>query len=397
MGKAAYFDLFAGCSGDMILGALLDAGLPLLELEKELGKLTLEGYRVTAEKVKRGPVTATWAQVIPDDKFRQPDRSYSDIVDLIAGSRLSDGVKRQALDIFRSLGEVEAKIHGVKLAMVHFHEIGAVDSIVDIVGSVIGFSLLGVTQFYSSPFPVAGGSVECRHGGLPLPAPATLELLTQKHAPVIGPRHVAMEGKELVTPTGAAIVTSLAEFSRPTLNLEKIGYGAGGRNPDEYPNVMRLWIGEAPDHDGHEGMVLLETNIDDMNPQIYDYVMEKLFAQGALDVWFTHIQMKKNRPAVMLSVLAPGDAESRLAETVMRETSTLGIRVRPIFRHIAGRDIVEIDSTYGKVKVKVKRFKDEVLSISPEYDECRRIAAEKDIPLRDVYRTIEDEARKLIK
>jgi len=397
MGKAAYFDLFAGCSGDMILGALLDAGLPLLELEKELGKLTLEGYRVTAEKVKRGPVTATWAQVIPDDKFRQPDRSYSDIVDLIAGSRLSDGVKRQALDIFRSLGEVEAKIHGVKLAMVHFHEIGAVDSIVDIVGSVIGFSLLGVTQFYSSPFPMAGGSVECRHGGLPLPAPATLELLTQKHAPVIGPRHVAMEGKELVTPTGAAIVTSLAEFSRPTLNLEKIGYGAGSRNPDEYPNVMRLWIGEAPDHDGHEGMVLLETNIDDMNPQIYDYVMEKLFAQGALDVWFTHIQMKKNRPAVMLSVLAPGDAESRLAETVMRETSTLGIRVRPIFRHIAGRDIVEIDSTYGKVKVKVKRFKDEVLSISPEYDECRRIAAEKDIPLRDVYRTIEDEARKLIK
>ena len=397
MGKAAYFDLFAGCSGDMILCALLDAGLPLLELEKELGKLSLEGYQVTAEKVKRGPVTATWAQVIPDDKFRQPDRSYSDIVDLIAGSRLSDGVKRQALDIFRSLGEVEARIHGVKLELVHFHEIGAVDSIVDIVGSVIGFSLLGVTQFYSSPFPVAGGSVECRHGGLPLPAPATLELLTQKHAPVIGPRHVAMEGKELVTPTGAAIVTSLAEFSRPTLNLEKIGYGAGSRNPDEYPNVMRLWIGEAPDHDGHEGMVLLETNIDDMNPQIYDYVMEKLFAQGALDVWFTHIQMKKNRPAVMLSVLAPGDAESRLAETVMRETSTLGIRVRPIFRHIAGRDIVEIDSTYGKVKVKVKRFKDEVLSISPEYDECRRIAAEKDIPLRDVYRTIEDEARKLIK
>jgi hypothetical protein len=178
--------------------------------------------------------------------------------------------------------------------------------------------------------------------------------------------------------------------------LEKIGYGAGGRNPDEYPNVMRLWIGEVPAHDAHEGMVLLETNIDDMNPQIYDYVMERLFAQGALDVWFTHIQMKKNRPAVMLSVLSPGDAESRLAETIMRETSTLGIRVRPVFRHIAGRDIVEINSTFGKVKVKVKRFQDEVLSISPEYDECRRIAAEKAIPLRDVYRTVEAEARKLI-
>jgi len=396
MGKAAYFDLFAGCSGDMILGALLDAGLLLADLERELGKLSIEGYRVTAEKVKRGAVTATRARVIPDDKVRQPDRPYSDIVDLIAGSQLDDEVKKQALDIFRSLGEVEAKIHGVKLELVHFHEIGAVDSIVDIVGSVIGFALLGVTQFYSSPFPMGGGSVECRHGGLPLPAPATLDLLAQKHAPVISPCHVAMEGKELVTPTGAAIVTTLAEFSRPPLNLEKIGYGAGNRNPDEYPNVMRLWIGEVAGHNGHEGMVLLETNIDDMNPQIYDYVMERLFAQGALDVWLTHIQMKKNRPAVMLSVLAPGDAESRLAEIIMRETSTLGIRVRPIFRHIAGRDIVEIDSTYGKVKVKVKRFQDEVLSISPEYDECRQIAAEKDIPLRDVYRTVEAEARKII-
>ena len=396
MGKAAYFDLFAGCSGDMILGALLDAGLSLAALERELGKLSLEGYRVTAEKVKRGAVTATRAWVIPDDKVRQPDRSYSDIVELIAGSKLDGEVKKQATDIFRSLGEVEARIHGVKLELVHFHEIGAIDSIVDIVGAVIGFRLLGITDFYSSAFPVGGGSVECRHGGLPLPAPATLDLLTQKHAPVVSPCHVAMEGKELVTPTGAAIVTTLAEFNRPPLNLEKVGYGAGNRNPDEYPNIMRVWIGEAPAGDGPEGMVLLETNIDDMNPQIYDYVMERLFAQGALDVWFTHIQMKKNRPAVMLSVLAPDDAESRLSETIMRETSTLGIRVRPVSRHIAGRDIVEIDSTYGKVRVKLKRFQDEVLSISPEYDQCRRIAAEKDIPLRDVYRTVEAEARKLI-
>ena len=396
MGKAAYFDLYAGCSGDMILGALLDAGLVMTDLEKELGKLPLEGYRITVEKVKRGALRATWARVIIDDRIKQPDRSYGEIVDLIDRSRLSDEVKKRALDIFRNLGEVEAKIHGVKLELVHFHEIGAVDSIVDIVGAIIGFDLLGVTDFYSSPFPVGGGSVECRHGGLPLPAPATLDLLTEKHAPVISPCHIAMEGKELVTPTGAVIVTTLAEFSRPPLNLEKIGYGAGSRNPDEYPNVMRLWIGQAPDHDGHEGMVLMETNIDDMNPQIYDYVMERLFDLGALDVWFTNIQMKKNRPAVMLSVLAPGDSESKLAETIMRETSTLGIRVRPVFRHIAGRDIIEFESSYGKVKVKVKRFEDEVVSIAPEYDECKKIAAEKNIPLRDVYRTVEAEARKLI-
>jgi uncharacterized protein (TIGR00299 family) protein len=397
MGKAAYFDLFAGCSGDMILGSLLDAGLVMADLERELGRLPLQGYRVTAEKVRRGALRATWARVILDDRVKQPERSYGDIVELIAGSRLKDEVKMRALDIFRNLGEVEAKIHGVKLELVHFHEIGAVDSIVDILGAVIGFDLLGITQFFSSPFPAAGGSVECRHGALPLPAPATLELIARRQAPVVNACHAAMDGRELVTPTGAAIVTTLADFRRPELNLEKIGCGAGSMNADEYPNIMRLWIGQAPDHDGHEGMVLLETNIDDMNPQIYDYVMQRLFEQGALDVWFTHIQMKKNRPAVMLSVLAPGDSESKLAETVMRETSTLGIRVRPVLRHIAVRDIVEFESSYGKVKVKVKRFEDEVVSIAPEYDECKKIAAEKNIPLRDVYRTVEAEARKLIK
>jgi uncharacterized protein (TIGR00299 family) protein len=397
MGKAVYFDLFAGCSGDMMLGALLDAGLVVADLERELGRLPLEGYRVTAEKVRRGALGATRARVIIDDRVKQPDRSYCNIVDMIAGSRLPDGVKKRALDVFRNLGEAEAKIHGVKLELVHFHEIGSVDSIVDIVGTIIGFELLGITQYFSSPFPAAGGSVECRHGALPLPAPATLELIARRQAPVVSPCHAAMNGRELVTPTGAAIITTLADFHRPQLNLEKIGYGAGSLNADEYPNVMRLWIGQVPGHDGHEGMVLLETNIDDMNPQIYDYVMERLFAQGALDVWFTHIQMKKNRPAVMLSVLSPGDAESKLAETIMRETSTLGIRVRPIFRHIANRDIVEFESSYGKVRVKVKRFEDEVVSIAPEYDQCKKIAAGKNIPLRDVYRTVEAEARKLIK
>ncbi len=397
MGKTVYFDLFAGCSGDMILGALLDAGLSKTDLERELGKLPLEGYRITAEKVKRGALRATWARVIIDDKVNQPDRSYSDIVDMIAGSRLGDGLKKVALDVFRNLGEAEAKIHGVKLELVHFHEIGAVDSIVDVMGAVIGFDLLGINQYYASPFPLAEGSIECRHGALPLPAPATAELIARRQAPVVKPCHIAMNGKELVTPTGAAIVTTLADFHRPYQNVEKVGYGAGRMNADEYPNVMRLWIGQSPDHDSHEGMVLLETNIDDMNPQIYDYVMERLFAQGALDVWFTHIQMKKNRPAVMLSVLAPADIESKLAEIIMRETSTLGIRVRPVYRHIAGRDMVEFESSYGKVRVKVKRFEDEVVSIAPEYDECKKIAAEKGIPLRDVYRTVEAEARKHIK
>jgi uncharacterized protein (TIGR00299 family) protein len=224
-----------------------------------------------------------------------------------------------------------------------------------------------------------------------------MELLARRQAPVVKPCHEAMQGRELVTPTGAAILTTLADFNRPHLNLEKVAYGAGSMNADEYPNIMRLWIGKSSGHDAHEDMVLLETNIDDMNPQIYDYVMEILFAQGALDVWFTHIQMKKNRPAVMLSVLSPAAAESKLAETIMRETSTLGIRVRPVYRHIAGRELVEFESSFGKVRVKVKRYEDDIVSIAPEYDECKKIAASKDIPLRDVYRTIEAEARRLIK
>ncbi len=397
MGRPAYFDLYAGCSGDMILGALLDAGLSNVELEKELSKLSLDGYRIKSEKVKRGALRATRARVILDDSVKQPERCYSDIVDLIVGSRLGDGLKKKALAIFRNLGEVEAKMHGVKLDKVHFHEIGAVDSIIDIVGVVIGLNLLGIERCYASPFPLTEGNVECRHGALPLPAPATVELIARVRAPVVKPRHAAMQGKELVTPTGAAILTTLAEFSRPFLNLEKVGYGAGSKNAAEYPNVMCLWIGSSFGHDVSEDMVLLETNIDDMNPQIYDYVMERLFAQGALDVWFTHIQMKKNRPAVMLSVLSPAYAETEMAETVMRETSTLGIRVRPVYRHIAGRDIVEFKSSYGMVRVKVKRFAEEIVSIAPEYDECRKIAAEHGVPLREVYRTVEAEARKLIK
>ena len=393
MAKSVYFDLFAGCSGDMILGALLDAGLPLEDLANGLAALPLAGYRISQQKVKRGAISATLVKVGLEHAVEH-DRSYDDIAKLISSSKLSEKVKKQVNAIFLRLGEAEAAIHGVTLKKVHFHEVGAVDSLIDIVGSVIGFDLLGVTQFYSAPFPLAMGSVECRHGTLPLPAPATLNLIASKNAPVINPSHAGMEGTELVTPTGAAIVTTLAEFQRPWLNLATIGYGAGSRDPSEYPNVMRLWIGETSPVNDEDGMVLLETNIDDMNPQIYDYVMEKLFKQGALDVWMTPIQMKKNRPAIMLSVLSPSNLESALAETLMKETTTLGIRVRPVFRHIADRESRVINTSFGKVKIKVKRYKGEVLSIMPEYDECRKIATSKGLPLKKVYLIIEDAARK---
>ena len=348
------------------------------------------------KKVKRGAISAIKADVILDDCNPIHDRSYEDIIQLISDSRISSAVKSLSTDIFRNLGEAEAKIHGIPLKDIHFHEVGAIDSIIDIVGVSLGFELLDITRFYSSPFPVCGGSVVCSHGTLPLPAPATLNLLAAVNAPVMKPPIEGMEGKELVTPTGAAIIASLAEFRQPELNLTKIGYGAGSRDEPEYPNILRIWMGYQSEQDSHADMVLLETNIDDMNPQFYGYVMENLFRQGALDVWFTPIQMKKNRPAIMLSVLATAGTESNLIDILMRETTTLGIRVRPVSRHTAVREIVQINSTYGPVKVKIKKFKDEVLSISPEYEDCRSIAAEKDIPLKEVYSVVEAEARALL-
>ena len=394
MSKAVYFDMCAGCSGDMVLGALLDAGLDLEELATHLSALPVTGYRIVQEKVKRSAISATRANVILDDSIHQHDRHYTDIVDLIKASRLPVKIKTGALDIFKSLGEAEAMVHGVPLENVHFHEVGAVDSIVDIVGAVIGFNVLGIRHFYASPFPMSSGTVKTQHGLLPLPAPATAAVIARAKAPVIDAPLPAMQGTELVTPTGAAIVTSLAKFERPGMTVEKTCYGAGGRDSREYPNILRLWIGEITERKQDEDLVLLETNIDDMNPQAYDFVMDRLFKEGALDVWMTPIQMKKNRPAILLSVLAPGKIEQALVEILMRETTTLGIRIRPVFRHIAGRESLELNTVYGKVRVKVKRFQGQLVGIAPEYDDCCRIATKNGIPFKDVYRLIELEARR---
>lgn len=394
MAKIAYFDCFSGCSGDMVLGALIDAGLPLKMLEKGLGSLAVQGYKLSAKKVKRSTVTATKFTVTVNETEAQPARSLEDILRLIRASKLPKKVKNTASAIFQRLGEAEAKIHGVPLEKVHFHEIGAVDSIMDIVGVAFGLDVLKIERFYSSPLPLGSGNVSIAHGILPVPAPATLRLVETSNAPVVdSPKQPK---GELVTPTGAAIITTLASFGRPGMIIEKVGYGAGTKDFEAWPNVMRIWIGEEIQPVASEDLILLETNIDDMSPEIYGYLMEKLLAMQALDVWFTPIQMKKNRPAVMLSVLAIRHAEFDLTQTIMRETSTLGIRVSPVLRHIAEREIIEFDSSVGHTKVKVKRFMGDILSIHPEYEECRRIALERNIPLHEVYRIIETDARKYL-
>lgn len=394
MARVAYFDCFSGCSGDMVLGALIDAGLSVEVLERALSSLGVPGYKLSAEKVNRSTIVATKFTVTMNEAEVQPSRSLKDIVGLIRGSELSQKVQDTAIAIFQRLGEAESVVHGVPLQEVGFHEIGAVDSIIDIVGVAFGLDALGIEHYYSSALPLGSGSVSTAHGILPVPAPATLRLIAMSNAPIVDCSVQSQPQGELVTPTGAAIVTTLAGFSRPGMTLEQVGYGAGTRDYGAWPNVMRIWLGEETETVHADDLLLLETNIDDMSPEICGYLMERLFAKQAVDVWFTPIQMKKNRPAVMLSVLAPRHAESDVTQTMMRETSTLGIRVSPVSRHVAEREAVEFESTMGQARVKIKRVMGNMLSIHPEYEECRRIALERNIPLQEVYRIIEADARR---
>lgn len=394
--KVGYLDCYSGLSGDMILGALLDCGLSLDLLTAELARLPIAGYRIYAQPMKRGIITGTRATVHLEERTSEP-RCLNDILDLIQKSGLNQHVKERSMLIFKRLAEAEARVHCIPIAEVHFHEVGAIDAIIDIVGAVIGLDHLGVEALFSSPLPSGSGTVETQHGIIPIPAPATLELIVSSGAPI---RPTPDRDMELVTPTGAAIVTTLASFERPTISLQGIGYGVGACETTAIPNVLPLWLGETieEEHGANEAsgeerkILLLETNIDDMSPELYGYIMDRLFEQGALDVWFTPIQMKKNRPAVMLSVLAPPTAEGQVVETLLRETSTIGLRVQPVLRHYASREEVQIDSSLGRVAVKVKRLHGEIVGISPEYEDCRRLAEEHGFPLQEIFHIVTTEA-----
>jgi len=371
----------------MILGAILDCGLSLDLLTAELAKLPLQGYRILAQPATRGIITGTQVTVAVEDSVKQ-HRDLKDILDLIEKSSLSQETKRHSALIFSRLAEAESKVHRVAVHEVHFHEVGAIDAIVDIVGAVIGLELLGIEALFSSPLPMGSGTVETEHGIIPIPAPATLELVASSGAPIRPSASPDMG--ELVTPTGAAITTTLASFENPLFSMEHIGYGVGTREIEAIPNVLPLWIGQMTQEE--RPLLLLETNIDDMSSELYGYVMDRLFKQGALDVWFTPIQMKKNRPAVMLSVLSPPESEGQMVETILRETSTLGVRVQRMERHECEREMVPFNSSLGTVMVKVKRLQGKRIGLSPEFEDCRLLAQEHDLPLQDVYRTVTAEA-----
>jgi uncharacterized protein (TIGR00299 family) protein len=292
--------------------------------------------------------------------------------------------------VFRTLAEAEARVHGIAPEEVHFHEVGAVDAIIDVIGAVVALRLLGVDQVYVSPLPLGSGTVRTAHGSLPVPAPATLALLTAARAPLrSGTDEPAVE---LVTPTGAALLTALGRFERPAMRLMGSGTGAGGRDLPDRPNVLRVLLGETETAPLVRPMVVLETNIDDMPAELFGYALERLFAAGAVDVWFTPIQMKKNRPATMLSVLCRPEQEAALVDLLLHETSTLGVRVREVQRYEAARERFEFQSSLGPAVVKVKRLAGEPPRVAPEYDVCRALAARSGLPLLEVYRIITSEA-----
>lgn len=385
--RIAYFDCIAGASGDMLLGALVDAGLPLGTLQERLGLLNLgDEFELTAHKVSKNGFAATKVNIEiwenPRTQEHPHGRHLAEITSTIRKSRLPDNIQEKAIGLFRRLAEVEAGIHGLPVDQVHLHEVGGVDTIVDVVGVLMGLDALGVDKVYASPLPLGRGFVKSSHGLIPLPAPATVALL--QGIPVRG-SDIEME---LVTPTGALLLSSqCSSFGPiPEMTLTGLGYGAGGHDLP-IPNVVRLLLGEQPGGQGmaNENLLLLETNIDDNSAEINGYVMEGLFTAGALDVFFTPIQMKKNRPAALISVLCkPADA-AVLESLLFRETSTLGVRRHPVERHCLERTSETVQTPYGPVRVKIAQLPDGSTKRAPEYEDCKRLAQEFSVPLRTVY------------
>jgi uncharacterized protein (TIGR00299 family) protein len=378
----AYFDCFSGISGDMVLGALVDAGADLRAIEVELRKLGLEGWKISAEKVKRGAIFATQVKVETNEGHHH--RGLSVILGRIEKAELAPRAAERARKIFTRLAEAEARVHNVPVEEIHFHEVGAVDSIVDIVGAAIGFELLGIDEFACSALDVGAGQVKTAHGLLPVPAPATAELL--RGAPV----YTSGIARELVTPTGAAIATTLATryAEIPEMTLRAVGYGAGSADFVEKANVLRILIGDGAASEAGEHwdapVSVIETNLDDMSPQIYGYLVDRVLAAGALDVFSTPVQMKKNRPGTLVTILCEQAHVARMIDLVFRETTTIGVRTHDVRRKVLDRELVPVETAFGEVRVKISRMNGSVLNATPEYEDCQRIAAEKGIPLRQV-------------
>lgn len=379
--KIAYFDCFSGISGDMIIGALIDLGLDVKYLDKELKKLDLDDYKINSKKILKNGTSATKFDVIAS-KNHHKERNLTEINKIIDNSKLDKEIKNKIKKIFMKIAAAEAKIHNKPIDKIHFHEIGAIDTIIDVAGAVISFKKLGIEKFYCSRLNVGSGFVEFSHGKWPVPAPATAEIL--KGIPIYNNNVEA----ELVTPTGASIITTLcSNFGEmPPMKADKIGYGAGLKEL-EHPNVLRVFLGEI-DNQKNEIINIIETNIDNMNPEIYPYVIERLMENGALDACLTNIIMKKGRPAIKLTVLAKINDTEKLCKIIFDETTTIGVRINQATKKMLDREIKTIKTGYGDVKIKISKLGNETKNVIPEYEDCAKVAKDKKIPLKRVYEDV---------
>ena len=376
--RVAYFNCFSGISGDMTLGALVDAGVSLEALQAGLDRLPVKGIRLQARRVVKNAISATKVDVLVEEQKVQ--RNLHDLEAIVAEADLPQRVKQRAVAVFRKLAEAEAAVHGTSVDQIHFHEVGALDSIADVIGTAIGLEELGVEKLWTSPVALGQGFVQAAHGRLPVPAPATVRLLRNFEI------RLARVNAELTTPTGAAILAALAEPAQdvPLFKLQSVGFGAGGRDLSDRPNVLRLLVGELPAPLEHEEIAVLECQVDDMNPEILPYVVDRLLQQGALDVVLQPVIMKKGRPGNLVQVLSPPEKVQKLTELLLRETSSIGVRWHRVQRAKLPRRQVEVQTSLGRVKAKELKLGDQVWR-TPEFEECKRLAAEHGLPLRRVY------------
>ncbi len=427
----AYFNCSSGISGDMILGALVDAGLPPQKLKKSLSCLPVKGYKLTIRKVKRAGFLATKVNVEIQKGVKgggQGARKWKDIEKIINKSTFSKDIKQTGLYIFKRLFEAEAKVHGERFEDIHLHELGAIDCIIDIFGALIGIDIIGIKKIYSSPLNLGSGTIKTEHGILPVPAPATAELL--KNVPVyssdiypirkcvpfnpLKDKHLTRQNFlsngvnfELTTPTGAVLISTLADSfgTMPDMQISKIGVGAGNKDFKKQPNVLRVFIGKTSDirhqtlesrrqradvrqQTSEQKITIIETNIDDMNPQVYEYVMEKLFKSGALDVFLAQVIMKKGRPGIKLTVLCSEDKRDELIKLILSETTSIGVRFHEVQRKTLQRTIESKNTKFGKIDIKVSRLGNDIVKITPEYEGCKKIAKKFNIPLIEVIKSV---------
>jgi uncharacterized protein (TIGR00299 family) protein len=378
--KTAYLDCFSGISGDMFIGALIDAGLSFDELDRKLQTLPFDGYHLEIRKEARNLIVGTRFLVIPDKK-EQPHRNLHTVRDIIDQGGFNKAVKKKSIEIFEDLARVEGNVHNLPPEEVHFHEIGGVDSIIDIVGTVYGIETMGIQTLSASPLPLGSGFVKTAHGRIPVPSPATIALL--KGVPVFdsGLHH------EIVTPTGAALAKGLASSFGPIppMVIQNVGYGAGKKKLPDRPNLLRILIGHQKTEDQTDTVVILETNIDDTNPEWLGYLMDRLFDAGALDVVFLPVQMKKNRPGIQVQVMGRPEQRDILMEIMFVESTTLGIRFRYGQRKVLESCVTETDSPWGKIRVKKVTNTDGKPFLLPEYEECRKVALENNLPLKEIF------------